>query len=185
MSVLLTSIASVALAELGDKTQLLTLLLVARFGKPIPILCGIVGATLINHFFAAAIGELVNQWLTPDVMRWVVGIGFLIMAIWVLIPDKNDSKIQEGNPFLISLVVFFLAEMGDKTQIATLLLGAHYQNLTLVVLGSTLGMILANIPMLWFGKYLQPYMQCKAGRYGAMALFTLLGISTLFYNSTF
>lgn len=181
MSVLITSIASVGLAEIGDKTQLLTLLLVARFGKPFLILLGIIVATLVNHFLAAGLGDLVNQWLNPDVMRWVIGVGFFIMAAWILIPDKNDSQIKGGHPFWTSLIVFFIAEMGDKTQIATLLLGAHYQNLPLVVLGSTIGMILANAPMLWFGKYLQPYMQCTFGRYGATALFAALGVATLWY----
>jgi putative Ca2+/H+ antiporter (TMEM165/GDT1 family) len=181
MSIIITSIASVALAEIGDKTQLLTLLLVARFGKPFHILFGIIIATLVNHFFAAGIGELVNQWLSPEIMRWIVGIGFLIMAAWLLIPDKNDGKIEGGHPFWTSLVVFFIAEIGDKTQIATLLLGAHYNNLTLVVLGSTIGMVLANAPMLWFGQRLQPYMQCKTGRYSATALFAALGIATIFY----
>lgn len=181
MSILITSIASVGLAEIGDKTQLLTLLLVARFGKPIAILCGIVVATLVNHFFAAALGDFVNQWLSPDIMRWIIGIGFFLMALWILVPDKNDSQIKGGHPFWTSLIVFFIAEMGDKTQIATLLLGAHYQNLPLVVLGSTIGMVLANAPMLWFGKYLQPYMQCAIGRYGATALFATLGIITLCY----
>lgn len=181
MSVLITSIATVALAEIGDKTQLLTLLLVARFGKPVSILFGIIIATLINHFFAAGIGDLVNQWLSPEIMRWIVAVGFFAMAVWILIPDKNDSEIKGGHPFWTSLIVFFIAEIGDKTQIATLLLGAHYQSLTLVVLGSTIGMVIANAPMLWFGKRLQPYMQCSVGRYSATALFIVLGVATICY----
>lgn len=181
MSVLITSIATVALAEIGDKTQLLTLLLVARFGKPVPILFGIIIATLVNHFFAAGIGELVNHWLSPEIMRWIIAVGFFIMAIWILIPDKDDSEVKGGHPFWTSLIVFFIAEIGDKTQIATLLLGAHYHNLALVVLGSTIGMVIANAPMLWFGKYLQPYMQCRTGRYCSMVLFISLGIATIYY----
>ncbi|AOP41570.2 TMEM165/GDT1 family protein [Edwardsiella piscicida] len=179
MSIILTSMSSVALAEIGDKTQLLTLLLVARFGKPFLILLAIILATLVNHYFAALIGELVTQFLSPQIMRWMVAAGFLAMAVWVLFPDKDDGEIRGGHPFWTSLVVFFLAEIGDKTQIATVLLGAHYQHITWVVLGSTLGMVLANAPMLWFGARLQPYLKSGWGRRLSSLLFAILGVVTL------
>ncbi len=173
--------SSVTLAEIGDKTQLLTLLLVARFGKPGLILLAIVLATLVNHYFAALFGEAISGWMNPQMMRWIVSIGFFSMAIWVLFPDKDDGQIRGGHPFWTSLTVFFIAEIGDKTQIATVLLGAHYNSLYWVVIGSTLGMVIANAPMLWFGKRLQPYVQSGWGRKASSLLFTILGVVTLLF----
>nr|MBW3792698.1 TMEM165/GDT1 family protein [Plesiomonas shigelloides] len=181
VSIIATSFASVALAEMGDRTQLLTLLLVARFRKPWWILAAIVCATLFNHFLAAWIGVELSNYLTPEIMRWVVGVGFLLMAGWVLIPDKDNGEVKGGHPFWTSLVIFFIAEIGDKTQIATTLLGARYDNVTLVMIGSTLGMIAANAPMLWFGERLSPYMKSDWGHRAAAVVFAALGIITLLW----
>lgn len=182
MSVFLTAVGMVMLAEIGDKTQLLTLLLVARFGKPFIILLSIICSTLFNHSLAAAVGDIVGHWLNQGQMHFVIAIGFILTGLWLLLPDKNDSYIRGNNAFLTSFTVFFIAEMGDKTQVATLLLGAQYNNLMLVVIGSTAGMILANAPMLWFGSYLKPYMEKSISRYIASGLFILLGAISLIYS---
>ncbi len=179
VSIIATSFASVALAEMGDRTQLLTLLLVARFHKPWAILAAIVTATLLNHFVAAWIGVELASYITPDIMRWVVGIGFLLMAAWILIPDKDNGEVKGGHPFWTSLVIFFIAEIGDKTQIATTLLSARYDSVTLVLIGSTLGMVAANAPMLWFGERLSPYMKSAWGHRAAALVFAGLGVASL------
>jgi putative Ca2+/H+ antiporter (TMEM165/GDT1 family) len=147
----------VALAEIGDKTQLLALLLAARFRKPWPIISGIVVATLANHFLAGAMGNWVAGLFSPATLSWVLAASFVAVALWTLIPDQLDddesSSLKRYGPFLTTLFAFFLAEMGDKTQIATVMLAAQYPHFLLVVLGTTLGMLIANVPVVLAGKF--------------------------------
>jgi Ca2+/H+ antiporter, TMEM165/GDT1 family len=155
MDAFLVSTGIVALAEMGDKTQLLSLVLAARFRKPWPIVFGILVATLANHALAGAAGAWVTTLLGPQVLRWVLGGSFIAMAAWMLIPDKLDEGDGDKAPrlgvFGTTLVAFFLAEMGDKTQIATVMLAAQYNAWAAVVAGTTLGMMVANVPVVWFG----------------------------------
>lgn len=147
----------VALAEIGDKTQLLALLLAARFRQPWPIICGIVVATLANHFAAGAIGNWVASFFSPTTLSWTLAASFVAVALWTLIPDKLDddesSKFKRYGPFLTTLIAFFLAEMGDKTQVATVMLAAQYPHFILVVIGTTLGMLIANVPVVLAGNF--------------------------------
>lgn len=147
----------VALAEIGDKTQLLALLLAARFRKPWPIICGIVVATLANHFAAGAIGNWVASFFSPATLSWTLAASFVAVALWTLIPDKLDddesSKFKRYGPFLTTLIAFFLAEMGDKTQVATVMLAAQYPHFIFVVIGTTLGMLIANVPVVLAGNF--------------------------------
>ncbi|MEH0743352.1 TMEM165/GDT1 family protein [Vibrio cholerae] len=155
MSVLAISITTVALAEIGDKTQLLSLLLASRYRKPLPIIAAIFFATIANHALAAWLGVVVADYLSPEVLKWVVVASFLAMAGWVLIPDKLDDEesISNRGPFVASFVAFFIAEIGDKTQIATSILGAQFADaLTWVILGTTIGMLAANVPVVVIGK---------------------------------
>ena len=155
MTALLVSIGVVALAEIADKTQLLALVLAARFRKPWPIILGIFFATLANHFLAGAVGTFITRQLGPDVMRWTLGVSFIAMAIWTMIPDKlDDAKEHTGRfgVFGTTLIAFFLVEMGDKTQIATVALAARYDALATVVMGTTIGMMLANVPAVLLGN---------------------------------
>jgi putative Ca2+/H+ antiporter (TMEM165/GDT1 family) len=158
MEAFLVSTGIVALAEMGDKTQLLSLLLAARFRKPWPIVAGIFAATVVNHALAGAVGAWITQWLGADVLRWVLGGSFIAMAVWMLIPDKVDEDEADSAPrlgvFLTTVVAFFLAEMGDKTQVATVMLAARFHAWAAVVAGTTLGMMLANVPVVWFGDRL-------------------------------
>ena len=150
-----TSTGVVALGEMGDKTQLLALLLAARYRKPLPIIAGILVATLANHAGAAALGTWLTAWIDPTWMRWVLGASFLAVAVWMLVPDKaDDDNPQAGSQlgvFGVTTVAFFLAEMGDKTQIATVMLAARYQSLFWVTMGTTLGMMIANVPAVLLG----------------------------------
>ena len=147
----------VALAEIGDKTQLLALLLAARFRRPWPIIWGIVVATLANHFAAGAVGNWVAGFFSATTLSWVLAACFAAVAVWTLIPDKLDddeaSALNKYGPFLTTLIAFFLAEMGDKTQIATVMLAAQYPHFILVVVGTTLGMLIANIPVVLAGNF--------------------------------
>jgi putative Ca2+/H+ antiporter (TMEM165/GDT1 family) len=177
----LVSIASVATAETGDRTQLLALVLAARFRKPWPIVGGIVIATLANHAAAGLVGVWFGRLLTPTVLDAVVGASMLGMALWTLVPDKLGDG-TEGTPrrrgaFLTTLICFFIAEIGDKTQIATLALAAAYPNLVAVVAGTTSGMLLANVPVVFLGKAFADRLPMKAIHYGAAALFAVLGIA--------
>ncbi|MFA0439601.1 hypothetical protein BCU70_17290 [Vibrio sp. 10N.286.49.C2] len=156
MSVLALSITTVALAEIGDKTQLLSLLLASRYRKPVPIIAAIFLATIANHALAAWLGVVVADYLSPDVLKWVLVVSFLAMAGWVLIPDKLDENESVSNkgPFVASFIAFFIAEIGDKTQIATSILGAQYADALLwVILGTTIGMLLANVPVVLLGQF--------------------------------
>lgn len=155
VSVLAVSITTVALAEIGDKTQLLSLLLASRYRKPVPIILAIFLATIANHALAAWLGVVVADYLTPEVLKWVLVVSFILMAGWILIPDKldGDEKISNRGPFVASFIAFFIAEIGDKTQVATTMLGAKYHDaLLMVVLGTTIGMLLANVPVVLIGK---------------------------------
>ncbi|AYR19901.1 TMEM165/GDT1 family protein [Alcaligenes faecalis] len=182
MEALFISTGVVALAEIGDKTQLLAFILAARYKRPWPIILAIFIATLVNHGLAGAIGAWVPALLDPEVLRWVLGISFLAMAIWILIPDKIDDAETTGTRFGVfgtTLVTFFLAEMGDKTQIATVALAAQYQEFGFVVLGTTLGMMLANAPAVLFGERIARRLPIQLVHRIAAGIFAVLGVLAL------
>ncbi len=183
MESLLVSTGVVALAEIGDKTQLLAFILAARFKKPLPIIAGILLATIINHGLAGALGAWITAAVSPDVLRWVLGLSFLAMAIWTMIPDKIEEEetavAQRFGVFGATLVTFFLAEMGDKTQIATVALTAHYAAPVLVVIGTTLGMLIADVPAVFLGDRLAGRIPMKLVHSIAALIFALLGLATL------
>ena len=184
LSAFLVATGTVALAEIGDKTQLLALLLSARFRRPLPIIGGILVATLLNHALAAWFGALVATWLSPQVLRWVVAGSFLAVALWTLRPDSLDEA--EATPasarsaFIATTIAFFLAEMGDKTQVATVLLGTRYDALVQVILGTTAGMMLANVPVVVLGSRFASRLPLKAARYLAAGVFAVLGLWVAF-----
>lgn len=183
MEAFLVSTGIVALAEMGDKTQLLALVLAARLQKPLPICFGIFVATLVNHACAAAVGQWITTYLGPDAMRWILGISFLAMAGWMLIPDKldddEDAKPQRFGAFLTTVIAFFIVEMGDKTQIATVALAAKYSALAAVVAGTTCGMMLANAPVVYFGDQLTRRVPIKIVHAVCAVVFALLGVLAL------
>ncbi|QJW85681.1 TMEM165/GDT1 family protein [Ramlibacter terrae] len=183
MEAFLISTGIVALAEMGDKTQLLSLVLAARFKKPWPIVMGILVATLANHGLAGAVGAWVTQFLGPDMLRWILGASFIAMAVWILIPDKLDEDEAVAKPrfgvFGATLIAFFLAEMGDKTQVATVMLAAQYQSWAAVVAGTTLGMMLANVPVVWFGERITRRVPIKLVHGIGAAIFPVLGVIAL------
>ena len=182
MEALLVSTGIVALAEIGDKTQLLAFILAAKFRRPIPITLGILLATLVNHGFAGAVGAWITTLLGPETLRWVLGISFLAMAAWTLIPDEfdeDDAKLARFGVFGTTLVAFFLAEMGDKTQVATVALAAQYQSLFMVVTGTTLGMMIANVPAVIMGDRIAEKMPVRLVHRIAAGIFAVLGIATL------
>ncbi|MEF1278736.1 TMEM165/GDT1 family protein [Vibrio fortis] len=184
MSVLAISITTVALAEIGDKTQLLSLLLASRYRKPIPIIAAIFFATIANHALAAWLGVVVSDYLSPEVLKWVVVVSFLAMAGWILIPDKldDDEEISSRGPFVASFIAFFIAEIGDKTQIATSILGAQYAGALLwVILGTTIGMLLANVPVVVIGKLSADKMPLELIRKITALLFVGLAIAAAIY----
>jgi Ca2+/H+ antiporter, TMEM165/GDT1 family len=180
MEAFLVSTGIVALAEMGDKTQLLSLVLAARFRKPWPIIAGIFTATVINHGLAGALGQWLHSITGPDVMRWILGVSFIAMAIWMLIPDKMDdedmSSHSQWGVFGTTVVAFFLAEMGDKTQVATVMLGAQYQSFVWVALGTTLGMMLANVPAVWLGDKLMARIPLRVVHVTSAVIFMVLGL---------
>ncbi|MCU7996091.1 TMEM165/GDT1 family protein [Shewanella glacialipiscicola] len=183
MEALLSSTFTVAIAEIGDKTQLLALILAARFKNKTAIILGIFLSTLINHFAAAWLGQWAINWLSPDVARYLVAASFFAIALWVLIPDKVDvkeSRFYKMGPFLATFILFFIAEMGDKTQIATVVLAAKYDSLTMVVAGTTLGMLLANVPVVIAGHFSAEKLPMLWIHRGCAVLFALLGVATLF-----
>jgi putative Ca2+/H+ antiporter (TMEM165/GDT1 family) len=183
MEPLLVSTGVVALAEIGDKTQLLAFLLAARFKKPIPIVLGILVATVINHALAGALGAWITAQVSPEILRWVLGLSFIGMAIWTLIPDKIEDEeaqfAQRLGVFGATLVTFFLAEMGDKTQIATVAMAAHYATPVMVVIGTTLGMLIADVPAVFVGDKLAARIPMKLVHGIAAGIFALLGAATL------
>lgn len=174
----------VALAEIGDKTQLMSIILAARFKKPWPIIAGIFAATLLNHGAAAWLGQLTAHLLTPDIMRYVLAISFLGMAIWSLIPDKVDDDIStqaKAGIFITTFVAFFMAEMGDKTQLATIALAAKYQDFVWVTMGTTLGMMIANVPAVLLGEKMAQKISVPLMHKIVAVLFFGLAIVTFFY----
>ena len=182
MEALLISTGIVALAEIGDKTQLLAFILAAKFRKPLPIAFGILVATLANHSFAGAIGSWLTTVLGAETLRWTLGLGFLAMAAWTLVPDKfdeGDARLAGFGVFATTLIAFFLAEMGDKTQIATIALAAQYQAFVLVVAGTTLGMMVANVPAALLGDRIAHRMPVRVVHCIAAGIFAALGVATL------
>jgi putative Ca2+/H+ antiporter (TMEM165/GDT1 family) len=184
MDAFLISTGIVALAEIGDKTQLLAFLLAAKFKKPWPIVAGIFVATIANHAGAGALGAWITAAVSPQIMRWVLGVGFIAMAIWTLIPDKIDedeagSSRSHYGVFGTTVVVFFLAEMGDKTQIATIALAAQYNAFYAVVAGTTLGMMIANVPAVFLGSKIANKIPVRLVHGIAALIFAVLGVATL------
>jgi putative Ca2+/H+ antiporter (TMEM165/GDT1 family) len=183
MESLLVSTGVVALAEIGDKTQLLAFILAARFKKPLPIIIGILAATVINHGLAGALGAWITSTISPEVLRWVLGASFIGMAIWTMIPDKiEEEETQIAHRFGIfgaTFITFFLAEMGDKTQIATVAMAAHYSAPLMVVIGTTLGMLIADVPAVFAGDKLANKIPMRLVHSIAAAVFALLGVATL------
>lgn len=184
MESLLVSTGVVALAEIGDKTQLLAFILAARFKKPLPIILGILAATTINHGLAGVLGAWITANVSPGILRWVLGLSFIGMAIWTLIPDKIEEEettvAKRLGVFGATFVTFFLAEMGDKTQIATVAMAAHYGAPLMVVIGTTLGMLIADVPAVFVGDKLAAKIPMKLVHSIAAAIFALLGLATLF-----
>lgn len=183
MDALFISAAIVAIAEIGDKTQLLALVLAARFRRPLPIILGILTATVANHGLAAWVGTAAAGWLGGETMRWAVGLSFLVMAGWILVPDKiGDNTPGVGDrfgPFLTTLAAFFLAEIGDKTQIATVALAARFDDLALVTLGTTLGIMAADVPAVLLGKAAANRIPLRLVHIVAATLFAIMAILTL------
>ena len=187
----LISTAIVAVAEMGDKTQLLALLLAARFRKPVPILIAILLATIINHGVSAVIGQWITTVLSPEILLWIVSIGFIAMAAWMLVPDQLDdeseniNKWQKYGVFGATFVLFFLAEIGDKTQIATVALAARFDSIFWVTAGTTLGMMLANAPAVFIGNKLADKLPISLIHKIGAAIFFLLGVGALFQHYLF
>lgn len=182
MEAFFISTGVVALAEIGDKTQLLAFILAAKFRKPIPIILGVLVATLINHAFAGALGTWITSLVSPTTLRWVLGGSFIAMAIWTLIPDKFDeeeAKFARFGVFGTTLIAFFLAEMGDKTQVATIALAAQYQAFYAVVAGTTLGMMIANVPAVILGDRIANRIPIKLVHSIAALIFAIIGVATL------
>ena len=183
MEAFLVSTGIVALAEMGDKTQLLSLVLAARFRKPWPIVLGILVATLANNGLAGAVGSWVTTMMGPTALRWVLGASFIAMAAWMLIPDKLDDDDGDSAPrmgvFLTTVVAFFLAEMGDKTQIATVMLAAQYNAWFAVVAGTTFGMMLANAPVVWLGDAITKRVPLRLVHIVSAVIFAILGVIAL------
>ena len=182
MEAFLVSAGLVAIAEIGDKTQLLAMILATRYRKPVPIILGILVATLANHALAAWAGSAVAGWLGPDAMRWIVGVLFLAMAGWCLIPDKageGPGAAGHAGAFLATTVAFFLVEIGDKTQIATVALAARFHSIAVVTAGTTIGMLLANVPAVLFGDVLARKLRLSVIRAIAATAFPALGVLVL------
>jgi Ca2+/H+ antiporter, TMEM165/GDT1 family len=184
MEAFLISTGVVALGEMGDKTQLLAFLLAAKFKRPVPIVLGILTATLCNHTAAGAVGAWIAQALGPQILRWVIGLGFLAMAAWMLIPDQADddtaaARTSHLGVFGTTVVSFFLAEMGDKTQIATVALAARFQALVPVVAGTTLGMMIADVPAVFLGDTFAKKVNMRLVHGISAAIFAVLGVLTL------
>lgn len=186
MEAFLSSTLAVAIAEIGDKTQLLALFLAARYGRPYTIVLGVFIATLVNHALSAWLGLALAAVIPAQWIPWLIAGSFLAIAIWLLVPDKEDDEMGRFagyGPFLATLILFFLAEIGDKTQIATVVLAAKYStdfwSLLVVIMGTTVGMLLANVPVIFAGKWLMDRMPLNIARKAAFVLFVLLAIATL------
>ena len=181
MEAFLVSTAVVALAEMGDKTQLLAFVLAAKFKRPWPILLGILVATLANLALAGVVGVWLAGVVQPEVLRWIVAVSFIGFGLWALVPDRLEAVPAEraASVFMTTLIAFFLVEMGDKTQLATVALAARYHALALVVAGTTLGMLAANAPAVWLGERLSRVVDMRVMRFVAAGSFVLLGVVTL------
>ena len=183
MEAILVSTGVVALAEMGDKTQLLAFILAARFKRPLPIVLGILCATLLNHGLAGALGTWITTVIGADVLRWVLGLSFIGMAIWTLIPDKiEDEETQIASKlgmFGATFITFFLAEMGDKTQLATIALAAHYVAPVMVIAGTTMGMLIADVPAVFLGHKFGEKIPMRLVHTIAASIFALMGVLTL------
>ena len=187
MEAFVVSTASIAIGELGDKTQLLSLILAARLRRPFPIILGIFAATLINHLVACWIGQWAGTLITPEALRWILGISFLAVAVWALMPDRMEGDVRTSGSygvFALTAVTFFMAEMGDKTQILAIALAAKYQALAAVVAGTTLGMMLVNVPTVLLAERATAWIPLTWIRAGAAALYALLGVLTLIGTSS-
>ncbi|WP_178080977.1 TMEM165/GDT1 family protein [Pseudomonas sp. DrBHI1] len=184
MESLLVPTAIVALAEIGDKTQLLALILAARFRKPWPIIAGIIAATLANHAAAGAVGAWVSSFFTESVLHWILAASFTATALWTLVPDKMDdnetSNARRFGPFVTTLIAFFLAEIGDKTQVATVMLAAQYPHLIMVIIGTTLGMLIANVPVVLAGNFAAEKLPLTLIRRLAATAFIVLAIVAVY-----
>ena len=186
MDAFFTSTSVVALAEMGDKTQLLTLLLAARYANRMAIISAILLATLVNHGLSAWFGHALMSWVPADIMQWLVGLSFIAVGAWILIPDKlededNNASLKKG-AFVATLILFSLAELGDKTQIATVILAARYDELLLVIAGTTLGMMIANVPVAYMGQWLINKIPMALIRYICCGLFLIIGVATLVWQ---
>lgn len=182
MEALLVSTGVVALGEMGDKTQLLAIVLAARYKKPLLIILGIFLATIANHAIAAVIGQGVASLIGADLLKWILGISFIAMAIWIMIPDKIDDDIASKTSYgvlLTTIIAFFIAEIGDKTQIATVALAANYNSLIMVIVGTTVGMMLANIPAVYGGQAIANKIPMRLMHSIAAVIFVIVGITTL------
>jgi putative Ca2+/H+ antiporter (TMEM165/GDT1 family) len=182
MDAFLASTFAVAIAEIGDKTQLLSLFLVARYAKRTPIILGILVATLLNHALSALLGAWIAEWIPQAWLPWILAISFVVIALWLLIPDQDDSgdsAFLGMGAFMATTVMFFLAEIGDKTQIATVVLAARYTETYWVIMGTTVGMLLANIPVIMAGKWLMERLPLATARIGASFLFVILAVATV------
>ncbi|MFU8927346.1 TMEM165/GDT1 family protein [Acinetobacter puyangensis] len=185
MEAFLISTGLVALAEMGDKTQLLALLLAAKFRKPVPIILAILVSTIVNHALAALVGQWLTGLVSPDVMQWILAISFIAMGMWMLIPDKLDDESESVNHwqkygvFATTFILFFLAEMGDKTQIATVALSARFDHLIAVVLGTTAGMMIANAPAVIIGDKMANRLPIALIHKIAAAIFFILGLAII------
>lgn len=185
MDAFLSSALAVAIAEIGDKTQLLTLFLITRFRSRSSIALGILIATLANHGLSALLGSWITDLIPYGWGGWIIGASFILIGLWILIPDKDEagpSRFERYGPFLATLVLFFLAEIGDKTQIATVVLAAEFNSILMVTLGTTLGMLIANLPILWAGNWLMQHLPVKAAHYAACVLFIGFGVWALPYS---
>ncbi len=183
MQTLFVSTAAVAIAEIGDKTQLLSLILAAKYRRPWPICIGILVATLLNHALAASAGTLVAAWFAPQTLKWMVALSFFAVAAWSLVPDQVDeggALRGAGHGVLVATTIaFFLAEMGDKTQVATVALAAQYQSVLVVVAGTTFGMMIANVPAVLLGDRIAERLPVRTVHAIAAAIFAVLGVATL------
>ncbi|MBJ7536490.1 TMEM165/GDT1 family protein [Marinomonas transparens] len=182
MEAFLTSVSTVALAEMGDKTQLLALFLATRFSSKLSIVFGILVATLLNHLMSAWFGVEVANWIPINWIHWVIGLSFILVGLWLLIPDQDHSEentMLKHGAFIATFLLFFIAEIGDKTQVATILLGAHYGSVWLVLLGSTIGMMLANVPVVFAGNWIMERINPSRTRQLACLLFLIMGMVTI------
>lgn len=183
MDAFLASTLAVTIAEIGDKTQLLSLFLVCRYAKRTPIILGILVATLLNHALSALLGAWLAKVIPASWLPWIVAISFIAIALWLLIPDKDDSEssgLLRFGAFTATTLMFFIAEIGDKTQIATVVLAARYDETFWVIMGTTVGMLLANIPVIWAGQWIMERLPLATARILACVLFVILGLLTIF-----